>query len=139
MRAYKLEDPVGFAARKRRKEEDKFIRWNYGQMPAMDIGKILGLTETTVVSRAKGMGLNSRRGADVRRKIDRVVVKQMIEDGYSATEISERLGCGRLTIREMAVNEFMETTVEKLRLNGIRARDYGKRAIEVDVPRRSRG
>lgn len=82
-------------------------RW-YGDKPVRQIAIAIGRTEQAVHSKAGRLGLKAWNGKFSKRRLCRESIKHLAESGLTISEIAERIGADRSSVRYVMSREMSD-------------------------------
>jgi DNA-binding NarL/FixJ family response regulator len=99
-------------------DDEKIKQMYQDGFSTYDIGKQLGVSHSTILSRLKSMGIERRSDGGPRAMLDNEKIKQMYQDGFSTYDIGKQLGVDKGTI------------INRLKAIGVRIRSTGEYAYK---------
>lgn len=97
--------------------EVKYLQQNYGFKPIEEVAADLNRTVDAVINKASRLGIKSRRphlhGSDTE------VIKQLIYEGYRASQIAEKIGISKRSVNlRLQTDAFDKWDRAAIRKNG---------------------
>lgn len=120
--------------------ELKYLKYNYGMIPTKEIMKALNRSARSIYGMAFDMGLTSNKTSRPSKiKHCRVTIRHLVNLGYGARQIAEKLNTNQRHIRWIVQTEFEDSMAEKLRQNGRdQYRKYRKEEAQKRAEERKR-